>query len=85
MSRIDVGRPLGFRKTPEWTTRILSRRRITRFIVIVYELRVREIERRLPGLGEPPLSGHRFSRPWPVLVILAGLFKLIEYMGAQKA
>ena len=30
-------------------------------------------------------GGPGFSRTWPVLVILVGLFKLIEYMGAQKA
>ena len=30
-------------------------------------------------------GGPGFSRTWPVLVILVGLFKLVEYMGAQKA
>lgn len=30
-------------------------------------------------------GGPAFTRTWPVLVILLGLFRLIDYMGAREA
>ena len=30
-------------------------------------------------------GGARFERTWPTLLIVLGLFRLAEYMGARKA